>query len=78
MVIIIIIILIIVIIIKLYFRPQLIDKNMQIQHDTIYTIVSKIFHHGKIYTIVLKMSRVKKNRKEINNSGSPCTHFSYE
>ena len=36
-------ILIIVIIIQLYFLPQPIDQNIQIiQHDKIYTIVSKI------------------------------------
>ena len=34
---------IMIIIIKLYFRPQPIDTNIQIQSGKIYTIVSKIF-----------------------------------
>ena len=55
-----------IIIIKLYFRPQPIDKkNIQLQL-------------GKICTIVSKISIISvKTEKGLHVSGSPCTHFSF-
>ena len=41
-------------IIKLYFRPQPIDKNIEIQHH---------FHLGKVYTIASKVFIIKQRKK---------------